>query len=130
SGPVLLGWRPADGLLEPVDAAGDGPVPGGPVHGGGGPGVDGTDVAVPAGPGVVLRGVADVVEFTGDGTVVTCVSPGEDAPWAVSIRGRDRVPAVGDAVRVRVQAEHVHLFDPDGGLRLGATTGEPAAAAK
>ncbi|WP_261562155.1 ABC transporter ATP-binding protein [Frankia tisae] len=130
SGPLLLGWRPADGLLEPVDAAGDGPA-----HGGGGPdvdstAVDSTAVAVPAGPGVVLRGVADVVEFTGDGTVVTCVSPGEDPPWAVSIRGRDRVPAVGDAVRVRVQAEHVHLFDPDGGLRLGATTGRPDAAAK
>ena len=70
----------------------------------------------------VLRGVADVVEFTGDGTVVTCVSPGEDTPWAVSIPGRDRVAAVGDAMRVRVAAERVHLFDPDSGRRVDERT--------
>jgi multiple sugar transport system ATP-binding protein len=101
-GPVLLGWRPADGLIEPADGLG------GPAAG----------PAVPADHGIVLRGVADVVEFTGDGTVVTCVSPGEDTPWAVSIPGRDRVPVVGDPVRVRVAAERVHLFDPDSGRRL------------
>ncbi|ADP80657.1 ABC transporter ATP-binding protein [Pseudofrankia inefficax] len=105
-GPVLLGWRPADGLVEPADGLtepADGP-------------------AAPADHGVVLRGVADVVEFTGDGTVVTCVSPGEDTPWAVSLPGRDRVPAVGDPVRVRVPAERVHLFDPDSGRRLDERT--------
>ena len=75
-GPVLLGWRPADGLIEP----GDGLV----------------EPAVPAaGDGVVLRGVVDVVEFTGDGTVVTCVSPGVDSPWAVSIPGVTGCPWSG-----------------------------------
>ncbi|MBL7493595.1 ABC transporter ATP-binding protein [Frankia sp. AgB1.9] len=101
-GPVLLGWRPADGLIELADEVVE------PADG----------LVVPADHGVVLRGVVDVVEFTGDGTVVTCVSPGEDTPWAVSIPGRDRVPVVGDPVRVRVAAERVHLFDPESGRRL------------
>lgn len=103
-GAVLLGWRPADGVVEP--------------------GGQDTEEAMPAGLGVVLRGVVDVVEFTGDGTVVTCVSPGEDTPWAVSVPGRGRAPALGDPVRVRVAAEHVHLFDPDSGRRLPELTAD------
>ncbi|WP_101835446.1 ABC transporter ATP-binding protein [Frankia canadensis] len=121
--PVLVGWRPADGTLEPVNeddpAAGSTvtpnsaapPCPAGAPASGGAPAGDET--------GVVVRGVADVVEFTGDGTVVTCVSAAEGGgQWAVSVRGRDRVPAVGAAVRVHVPADRVHLFDPTDGRRV------------
>jgi multiple sugar transport system ATP-binding protein len=111
-GPVLLGWRPADGVLEP--AAGDGAT---------------GDVAAPDEPGIILRGVADVVEFIGDGTVVTCAGPGDDAHWAVSIPGSGRVPAVGERVAVRVPATRVHLFDPDG-RRLTDETAETAETAE
>ncbi|MBL7500522.1 ABC transporter ATP-binding protein [Frankia nepalensis] len=117
--PVLLGWRPADGVVcAPPDAtAGDDADV---TAGGNG------DPEAPAEPGALLRGVADVVEFTGDGTVVTCVGP-EGGQWAVSIRGGDHVPAVGDVLWVRVPAARVHLFDADGGRRLGPRTGEPGA---
>ena len=127
AGPVLLGWRPADGLLEPLgpDLAGPAgvPTPGGPapvaLADQAGPARAG-EPAVPGEPGIVLHGVVDVVEFTGDGTVVTCVGPGNGIQWAVSLRGIDNVPAVGAPVRVRVPAERIHLFDQDSGVRLGA----------
>jgi multiple sugar transport system ATP-binding protein len=120
AGPVLLGWRPDDGLADRADSAGSGP-PGDGAY----PQSAASGTAV-AEPGVVLRGVADVVEFSGVGSVVTCAVPGRDGgQWAVTVGSRERVPAVGEVVQVRVPADQVHLFDPATGARLDAVRRAP-----
>jgi multiple sugar transport system ATP-binding protein len=91
--PVRLGWRPGDGLVVP-------------------------EREPAASPGLLVRGVVDVVEFTGDGAVVHCAGDADGTRWAVSTRAPYDVPAVGDALRVRVPPEHLHLFDHETGRRL------------
>jgi len=97
------------GIAVPADAV---PADGISDNGGAGGGENAT-----GSEGSLPRAVADVVEFTGEGTVVTCVSLGSDTQWAVSLRGR--VPAPGETVCVRVPAECLHLFDPHDGARFG-----------
>jgi multiple sugar transport system ATP-binding protein len=89
---VTVGWRPSDGRLQ---ADGD---------------------PCPAQPGLLADGTADVLEFTGDGTVVHCA--GESGRWAVLGRAGAAVPRVGDQVQVLVPAERLHLFDSVTGHRL------------
>jgi multiple sugar transport system ATP-binding protein len=89
---VTLGWRPGDGSLETADDAS------------------------PAQRGLLAEGVADVLEFTGDGTIVHCV--GESGRWAVLARASATLPKVGDQVRVRVASARLHLFDVATGNRL------------
>ncbi|OHV62750.1 ABC transporter [Pseudofrankia sp. BMG5.36] len=98
---VRVGWRPADGTLEPF-AAGR-----------------------PSEPGLSVEGTVDVIEFTGDTAVVHGISQGaaagrsaHDLPWTVVIPARQPAPAVGERVTVRVPHTHLHLFDPDDGHRL------------
>jgi multiple sugar transport system ATP-binding protein len=111
---VQLGWRPGDGLLEP--AGPDGTI--------------GRAAERPTAPGLVLDGVVDVIEFTGDAVIVHCTgTPGPadvpsvaDAPdtagWTVTVSAREAPPVVGQPVRVRVPAGALHLFDPADGRRL------------
>ncbi|KDA42495.1 ABC transporter ATP-binding protein [Frankia sp. BMG5.23] len=110
-----LGWRPGDGVIEagPDRAAAAGGL---------------------AGAGLVMEGLVDVVEFTGDVVVVHCVSgaaaagetgewdagPDEVGParWAVTVPAQAGVPDVGTPLRVRVPARRLHLFDPVSGQRV------------
>ena len=89
---VRLGWRPGDGTLR---------------H-------DGADPR----PGLLVDGVVDLVEFTGDTMIAQC--SGDSSRWAVVVPANDPVPAVGQPVRVHVPAERLHLFDPATGSRLEA----------
>jgi multiple sugar transport system ATP-binding protein len=89
---VTVGWRPSDGRLQ---ADGD---------------------PRPAQPGLLADGTADVLEFTGDGTVVHCA--GESGRWAVLARADVAVPRDGDQVQILVPAERLHLFDSATGHRL------------
>gem|GEM_PF-56711 len=122
-GPVLLGWRPGDGVAETatpdedaagLDAAGEGlerPDPGRPDT------------------GLSLRGRVDIVEFTGDAAVAHCISPAGD--WTVTVPSQSAPPVVGEWLRVRVPAQRLHVFDADSGERLpalaAAGTSAPAA---
>ncbi|UGQ15139.1 ABC transporter ATP-binding protein [Yinghuangia sp. ASG 101] len=107
-GPLLLGWRPADGVLDRTDALGS-PVSPGPVGSLGWPGPP-----VSPGDGLVLDGVVDIVEYTGDGRILTCRGPQGGPPWAVTLPADSPTPTAGDPVRVRVPPRHLHLFDRDG----------------
>ncbi|MEX5634173.1 ABC transporter ATP-binding protein [Parafrankia sp. FMc2] len=119
---VRLGWRPGDGVLEmpaPGEPSSSGelastgtPVPGGaPVSGGAA-----ASGGAAGGPGLVVTGAVDVVEFTGDSAVVHCT--GDFGRWAVTVRAGDRQPALGDRVRARVALADLHLFDVGTGRRL------------
>ncbi|HJQ46739.1 MAG TPA: ABC transporter ATP-binding protein [Amycolatopsis sp.] len=87
-GELTLGWRPADAVLRPGDTR----------------------------PGLVVDGVVDVVEFTGDAMIAQCTS--DSGRWSVVVAGGAEVPAVGDPVRAYVPAQRLHLFDPETGNRL------------
>ncbi|MGC0417177.1 ABC transporter ATP-binding protein [Embleya sp. AB8] len=109
AGALLLGWRPADGVLADGGAGeglgGDGLVSDGLVS-----------------DGLVLDGVVDIVEYTGDGRVLTCRSAVDGgSSWAVTVPAEGVFRAAGDRVRVRVAAERLHLFGPDG-LRVPVDT--------
>lgn len=100
-GAVLLGWRPADGVLVPTPGEGrTGSEP---------------DELEHRADGLVLDGVVDIVEYTGDGRVVTCRGAVDGgSSWAVTVPAESPFRAAGDRVRVRVAAERLHLFGPDG----------------
>lgn len=89
---VRVGWRPGDGRLGPA---------GGEVAGG----------AVPAGA-LLVEGVVDATEYTGDGQHVRCT--GADGTFTLVQHEGERWLAPGDAVRVTVPAERLHRFGPDG----------------
>ncbi len=95
---ALLGWRPGEGRLI------------------------GADSDVPNGPGMLIEGVVDVVEFTGDGVIVNCRS--ELGRWAVVLPAHDCVPAADERLRVHVPASRLHLFDAAGGRRLPDAPGD------
>ncbi|MFE2870606.1 ABC transporter ATP-binding protein [Embleya sp. NPDC059259] len=98
AGPVSLGWRPADGVPEAAPAGGFGSAAG-----------------ALTGTGLVVDGIVDIVEYTGDGRVVTCRSTVEGgSSWAVTVPAEGPFRAAGERVRVRVAAERLHLFGPDG----------------
>ncbi|MHA6616437.1 ABC transporter ATP-binding protein [Pseudonocardia sp. DLS-67] len=86
---VRLGWRPADAT------------------------VDGGD---PPGEGVAVDGLLDLVEFTGDGHLLTCAGP--HGAWTAALPGRERPPSVGSRVRAHLPPARVHLFDAGTGERL------------
>ncbi|MBL7500780.1 ABC transporter ATP-binding protein [Frankia sp. CNm7] len=107
---VRLGWRAGDGVLETptgVSPASERP----------------TDEA-PTGPGLTLEGLIDVVEFTGESTVIHCVGPA--GGWRASVGSGVAVPAVGERVRLRVEPDKLHLFDTATGLRLADPAGPVA----
>ncbi|OAA18335.1 TOBE domain-containing protein [Frankia sp. EI5c] len=106
---VRLGWRPGDAVLDASPADKSLALPG----------------TAASGAGLVVSGLVDVVEFTGDSAVVHCT--GEFGRWAVTVRAGADQPAVGDRVRARVAADDLHLFDLDRGRRLPDPTPGPAA---
>ena len=94
-GELTLGWRPADATL-----GADGPR-----------------------PGLVVDGVVDLIEFTGDSMIAQCTS--DAGRWAVVVSGGDRVPAVGDPIRAHMPVQRLHLFDPESGNRVEAGNAYP-----
>ncbi|MGW6726154.1 ABC transporter ATP-binding protein [Nocardia sp. NPDC055029] len=92
AGTLKLGWRPGDGLL---------------VHD-----------AQPGRPGLLIDGVVELVEFTGDSLVVQC--GGEAGRWAVTLPATGSAPAVGTPLTVHVPADRLHLFVPETGARVEA----------
>ncbi|WP_433599255.1 ABC transporter ATP-binding protein [Nocardia sp. CA-135953] len=90
---VRLGWRPGDGMLVP----------------------DGANRQ----PGLVVHGVVDLVEFTGDAKIVQCT--GASGRWAVTVPATGPAPAVGQRVQASVPVDRLHLFDPVTGARVEAS---------
>jgi hypothetical protein len=86
---VRLGWRPVDALI---------------------------DRSGPSRDGVVVEGVVDVVEFTGEGHLLNCTGP--DGAWTASLPGREQPPATGSLVLAFLRPERVHLFDAVTGVRV------------
>jgi multiple sugar transport system ATP-binding protein len=84
---VRLGWRPADAIVDGVDHP----------------------------PGIAVEGLVDVVEFTGDGFLLTCAGP--HGGWTAWLPGREQPPAPGAGIHAHVPAERVHLFDAGTGAR-------------
>jgi multiple sugar transport system ATP-binding protein len=84
-----LGWRPSDAVIS-----------------GGTPRRD----------GVIVEGILDVVEFTGDGHLLNCIGP--HGAWTAAVPGRERPPATGSKIHVHLHPERVHLFDAGTGQRL------------
>lgn len=109
---VRLGWRPGDAMLDPA-----------PVD----QSLSLSRTEAPSAAGLVVSGLVDVVEFTGDSAVVHCA--GEFGRWSVTVRAGDLQPAVGDRVRARVAPDALHLFDPDSGRRLPIPTSGPTGSA-
>lgn len=87
SGTQILGWRPGDGRL---------------VHAG-------------TSNGLLLRGVVEVVEYTGDNRVATCRDG--DLRWSVSVTADTRL-SPGEDITVEVPSGRVHVFDAASGLRV------------
>ncbi|MGY0500239.1 ABC transporter ATP-binding protein [Nocardia sp. FBN12] len=86
---LKLGWRPGDGTLRDRDDA-----------------------------GLLVHGVVELVEFTGDTKIAQCT--GESGRWAVTLPANDQAPAIGSRIRVSVPADRLHLFDPETGARVTA----------
>ncbi|WP_410872101.1 ABC transporter ATP-binding protein [Nocardia sp. A7] len=86
---LKLGWRPGDGTLRRRD-----------------------------GTGLVVHGLVELVEFTGDSLIAQCT--GESGRWAVTLPANDPAPAVGSRIQVTVAADRLHLFDPETGARVTA----------
>lgn len=86
---LKLGWRPGDGTLRDRDGA-----------------------------GLLVHGVVELVEFTGDTKIAQCT--GESGRWAVTLPANDPAPAVGSRIRISVPADRLHLFDPETGARVTA----------
>ncbi|MFD4440491.1 ABC transporter ATP-binding protein [Nocardia sp. NPDC058519] len=84
---LKLGWRPGDGTLRSHD-----------------------------GPGLLVHGVVELVEFTGDSKIAQCT--GESGRWAVTLPANDPAPAIGSRIQVYVPADRLHLFDPETGARV------------
>lgn len=89
---VRLGWRPADGRLDGARSA------------------DALDAL--SGGALLVTGVVESCEFTGDGQHVRCAGP--DGAFAVVQRDGEQWLRAGDAVRVTVPGERLHRFDVDG----------------
>jgi multiple sugar transport system ATP-binding protein len=107
---VRLGWRPGDGTLWNNGAGqydGTHQYEGVRQHDGAG-----------RQPGLLVDGVVDLIEFTGDTMIAQCT--GDSGRWAVVVPANDPVPAAGEPLRVHVPADRLHLFDPATGTRLEA----------
>jgi len=84
---LLLGWRPEAALFG----------------------------AAPPGAHSV-SGTVDVVEYTGDGHLVTCTAP--TGPWSARVSGGTTPPSPGSPLTVHVPAAGLHRFDATTGARL------------
>src|SRR5699024_1815510 len=81
--------------------------------------VHGTVVASAAqapGGSLVVTGTVEVVEFTGEGSLLSC--RGEHGAFTVSHPAGEQLPRPGDAVVVAVPRERLHMFDPAGRRRV------------
>ncbi|WP_411700275.1 ABC transporter ATP-binding protein [Conyzicola sp.] len=64
------------------------------------------------GPGLVVEGVVDVVEFTGDSRQVLCRA--DDTTFTIVQRDGEPAPRSGDVVRAEIAGTQLHHFDRDG----------------
>ncbi len=62
-------------------------------------------------PGGAVAATVAVVESLGHERHVACRLP-DGTLWMATVRARDAVPEPGETVRLRVNPEHLHLFDP------------------
>ena len=81
------------------------------------------DLATPAGPGLSVTVVVDVVEFLGNDELIHGSSAGRDV---VAIINADNTLKVGESVTLSSPPRRLHLFNPATGLRV-AEDGAPAA---
>ena len=82
-GGLRIGWRPADGQLESRSA-----------------------------DGLLIEGVVESCEYTGDGQHVRCTGP--DGTFMLVQREGERWLVPGDSAHVAVPTERLHRFAPDG----------------
>ena len=68
-------------------------------------------------PAGTIPATVAMVESLGHERHVACRLP-DGTLWMATIRARDAVPAPGDAIRLQVNPEHLHLFDPTSEARV------------
>jgi multiple sugar transport system ATP-binding protein len=69
-------------------------------------------------PAGAIPATVAMVESLGHERHVAC-RLADGTLWMATIRARDAVPAMGDTIRLRVDPEHLHLFDPATEARIG-----------
>jgi multiple sugar transport system ATP-binding protein len=68
-----------------------------------------------------LTGTVDLVEYLGDGVLITIALPGGPARQVTALVPADAAPSVGMAVGLSASSEALHLFDAETGLSCRST---------